>query len=94
MAHTIENERSREAARLLRATKDALSRAAPVRVKIAARLLVVDDKTVRAWAKQGLLTSKAEHPRLLLDPERLHEVLQFVRELRATGHNRDLLTNL
>jgi hypothetical protein len=94
VARVIENDHPGEAEELLRVSRDALSQAAPVRVPIAARLLVVSDKTVRAWVSEGVLTSYTQHPRLLLHTERLHAVLQFVRELRARGQDRDLLTSL
>jgi len=94
VAHVIENDHPGEADKLLQVSNDALHQAAPVRVPIAARLLVVSDKTVRAWVDEGVLTSHTQHPRLLLDTERLHAVLQFVRELRARGQDRDLLTIL
>jgi DNA-binding transcriptional MerR regulator len=94
VAHVIENDHSGEAEKLLEVSRAALDQAAPVRVPIAARLLGVSDKTVRAWVNEGVLTSQTQHPRLLLDAERLHAILQFVRELRARGRDRDLLTIL
>jgi hypothetical protein len=94
VAQVIEGDHPGEAEKLLRVSRDALSQAAPVRVPIAARLLLVSDKTVRVWVNEGVLTFHPQHPRLLLDTERLHEVLQFVRELRARGQDRDLLTSL
>lgn len=68
-----------------------LSAADPVRPIIAADLLKLSEKTVRAWAHQGVLTVHTERPRLLLDPARLHEVLHLVRELKAAGQTRGLL---
>lgn len=94
VAHVIENDHPSEAEKLLEVSRDALSQAAPVRVPIAAKLLVVSDKTVRAWVNEGVLTPHTQHPRLMLDTERLHAVLQFVRELRARGRDRDLLKAL
>lgn|GEM_PF-1148273 len=94
VAHVIETDHPGEAEKLLKVSRDALSQAAPVRVPIAAKLLVVSDKTVRAWVNEGVLTSHTQHPRLMLDTERLHAVLQFVRELRARGQERDLLKTL
>lgn len=55
VAHVIEGEHPSEAARLLTVSRNALSHAAPVRVPIAARLLLVSDKTVRSWVSEGLL---------------------------------------
>jgi DNA-binding transcriptional MerR regulator len=94
VALAIEGDHPGEAARLFKVSRSALSHAAPVRVPIAARLLAISDRTVRAWASEGVLTSRSQHPRLLLDTERLHDVLRFVRELRARGQDRDLVTSL
>jgi hypothetical protein len=63
----------------------------PVRVEIAARLLHISDKTVRAWVQEGALIAAVEEPRLLLDPERLHQVMHLVQDLRAAGQTRGLL---
>jgi hypothetical protein len=94
VARSIEGDRPREAARLVRASHGALTCAAPVRVPIAARILLVSDKTVRAWVEDGLLTPRVARPRLLLDPERLHTVLHFLGDLRAAGQDRDFRDNL
>jgi hypothetical protein len=94
VAHCIEDERSREAARLVHASHGALSSAEPVRVPIAAKILLVSDKTVRAWAGEGLLTPRTVRPRLLLDAERLHTVLRFLGDLRAAGQDRDFRDDL
>ena len=56
VAHSIEGERPLDAARLVHVSHGALSSAGPVRVPIAARILLVSDKTVRAWVEDGLLT--------------------------------------
>jgi hypothetical protein len=89
VAHSIEVERPQDAARLVHVSHGALSSADPVRVPIAARILLVSDKTVRSWAEDGLLTSGAVRPRLLIDAERLHTVLRFLSDLRAAGQDRD-----
>jgi hypothetical protein len=94
VAHSIGDERPREAARLVHASHGALSSAEPVRVPIAARILLVSDKTIRAWVADGLLTSRAVRPRLLVDVERLHTVLRFLSDLRAAGQDRDFRDNL
>ena len=94
VAHSIEGERPQEAARLVHVSHGALSSAEPVRVPIAARILLVSDKTVRAWVKDGLLTPQAVRPRLLLGAERLHTVLRFLDDLRAAGQDRDFRDNL
>ena len=94
VAHSIEGERPREVARLVHASHGALSSAEPIRVPIAAKILLVSDKTVRAWAQDGLLTPRTVRPRLLLDAERLHVVLRFLSDLRAVGQDRDFRDNL
>ena len=94
VAHSIEDERPQEAARVVHVSHGALSSAEPVRVPIAARILVVSDKTVRAWAEDGLLKPRAVRPRLLLDAERLHTVLHFLDDLRTAGQNRAFRDNL
>jgi hypothetical protein len=94
VAHSIEGERPQEAARLVHVSHGALSSAEPVRVPIAARILLVSDKTVRAWVEEGLLTSRAAQPRLLVDAERLHTVLRFLDDLRAAGQDRDFRDDL
>jgi DNA-binding transcriptional MerR regulator len=94
VAHSIGGERPQEAARLVHASHSALSSAEPVRVPIAARILLVSDKTVRAWAEDGLLTSRAVRPRRLLDVERLHTVLRFLSDLREAGQDRDFRDSL
>lgn len=68
-----------------------LAEAEPVRPIIAAELLGLTEKTVRAWASEGVLTVASEHPRLLLDAARLHDVLQLIRELKAAGKTKGLL---
>ena len=94
VAHVIEGERPQEAARLVHVSHSALSSAEPIRVPIAAKILLVSDKTVRAWAEDGLLTPLAVRPRLLLDAERLHTVRRFLDDLRAAGQDRDFRDNL
>lgn len=77
---------------LLDVAREAIRECEPVRVTIAARLLNLSRKTVEAWAKEGLLVMAAgDHKRLLLDPERLHEVIHLVRDLREQGRDRNLL---
>jgi hypothetical protein len=63
----------------------------PLRPVIAARLLELNEKTVRAWSDEGVLAKAGESPRLLLDPEQVHRVWHLVRELRAKGKTRGLL---
>jgi len=71
-----------------------LSAAEAVRPVIAAALLGLTEKTVRAWVHEGVLTARTERPRLLLDPSRLHDVWHLVRELKAAGQHRGLLEEL
>lgn len=62
-----------------------------VRPRVAGALLGLNEKTVRAWAAEGVLDIVVEEPRLLLDPVRLHEVSHVVRQLRDAGQTRGLL---
>jgi hypothetical protein len=77
---------------LIQAAHGVLSRVPPVRTKIASELLSLSEKTVQAWTVEGVLTPAAgDHARTLLDPERLHDVLHLVTDLRAAGKKRGLL---
>jgi DNA-binding transcriptional MerR regulator len=73
----------------------ALLEGGPVRVSIAAQILDLSERTVRSWAKEGVLVA-AESPssRVLLDPECLHEVLHLIRDIRARGRDRNLLEHV
>jgi hypothetical protein len=77
--------------RLLRVAHAELAAAAPVRPRTAAGLLGLNEKTVRAWVTEGVLSAAATSPRLLLDPVTLHGVWHLVRDLRDAGANRGLL---
>jgi DNA-binding transcriptional MerR regulator len=69
-----------------------LRAAPPIRPGVAALLLDLSERTVRAWAHEGVLRpARTESPRLLLDPERLHDVLHLVRDLREAGRTTGLL---
>jgi MerR HTH family regulatory protein len=63
-----------------------LASAPPLRPRIAAELLDLSEKTVRTWTREGVL-KRADGPssRVLLDVERVHEVLRLVKDLRAAG---------
>ncbi|XVU23132.1 hypothetical protein ACQPZJ_38615 [Actinoplanes sp. CA-054009] len=88
-ADNILDDQRRE---ILDAAHQAIQECEPVRVTIAAQLLNLSRKTVEAWAREGLLTAAAgKHKRLVLDAERLHEVLHLVRDLRAQGRDRNLI---
>jgi DNA-binding transcriptional MerR regulator len=90
VANTLPVDDERRA-RLLAVSNAALADEATIRPVIAARLLGLSDKTVRAWAKQGVLTVARRSPRLLLDVQSVHAISYIVRELRAAGKDRDLL---
>ncbi len=66
---------------------DMLRTMPPVRVPIASTLLGLTEQAVRSWAKHGVLVAAdtAATPRLVLDPERLHEVMHLVQDLRDAG---------
>jgi hypothetical protein len=55
---------------------------------IAARLLGLSEKTVRAWAGQGALAVAQRASRLLLDLESVHVISHISSELRAVGQGR------
>lgn len=65
--------------------------AAPVRPRVAASILGLSEKTVRAWVRHDLLTVTVREPRVLLDPERLLTVLRLVHDLREAGRQHGLL---
>lgn len=95
VADNIRREHPRYAAELVQASRSALSSAQPVRVRIAAVLLSVSDKTIRDWIHEGVLTTRSGQRRVQsLDPERLHKVVHLVQDLRASGQNRDLRASL
>ena len=77
---------------ILEVAHQALLECEPIRVTIAAQLLNLSRKTVEAWAKEGLLMAAiGDHKRLVLDAQRLHEVLHLVKNLRAQGRDRNLI---
>jgi len=72
--------------------RQAVDESEPVRVAVAARILSLSERSVRAWAKEGVLKRAATGgSRLLLDPAHLHEVLHLVKDLRERGRDRNLL---
>jgi hypothetical protein len=77
--------------KLLTAVARTLDAAPPVRTIVAAELLRVSDKTVRAWAREGVLVVHQDEPRVLLDARRLYEVVVLVQDLREAGQARGLL---
>jgi hypothetical protein len=68
-----------------------LATATPIRPVVAADLLELTEKTVRAWASEGVLVVSELEPTMRLEPKRVHEVLHLVREIRRIGKNRGLL---
>ena len=81
-------------ATLLALTREALAEEATVRPVIAAKILGLSEKTVRAWADAGLLATRQRSPRLLLDVPSVHRVSHVLRELREEGLERDLLQHV
>jgi hypothetical protein len=65
--------------------------AEPVRLSYVAAVLDIVDQTVRDWLQAGLLEGFGGAPqRVAL--ESVARVRELVRDLRATGHRRDLMT--
>lgn len=80
--------------RLLAVSRDALAEEGSVRPVIVAKILGLSEKTVRAWAAAGLLSTRQRSPRLLLDVPSVHAVSHVLREIRADGLDRDLLEHV
>lgn len=81
-------------ARLLEVSRGALADEGTVRPVIAAKILGLSEKTVRTWAAAGLLATRQQTPRLLLDVPSVHLVSHVLRELRSEGVSRDLLDHV
>ena len=81
-------------AKLLAVSRDALAEEGSVRPVIAAKILGLSEKTVRAWAAAGLLSTRQQSPRLLLDVPSVHEISHVLRAVRAAGFDRDLLDHV
>jgi hypothetical protein len=90
VARTLPEDDERRV-KLLAVSSAALADEGTIRPVIAARLLGLSEKTVRAWAAQGVLTVAQRTPRLLLDLQSVHVISHLVRELRELGKDRDLL---
>ena len=90
VARTLPEDDERRA-RLLAVSDSALAEEGTIRPVLAARLLGLSEKTVRAWAAAGVLAVAQRSPRLLLDVRSVHAVSHLISELRAAGQDRDLL---
>jgi DNA-binding transcriptional MerR regulator len=90
VARTLPEDDDRRT-RLLEVSNAALAQESTVRPVIAARLLGLSEKTIRAWVSAGVITAAQRTPRLLLDLQSVHEVSHILRELREHGKDRDLL---
>lgn len=90
IAKTLPQQDDRRA-RLDRVAHQTLVASPPVRPRIAALVLGLTEKTVRAWVSEGVLAAQAGSSSLRLEPGRLHEVWHLVRDLREAGKTRGLL---
>jgi len=90
VARTLPEDDERRA-KLLEVSNAALADERTIRPVIAARLLGLSEKTVRAWVSQGVIAVAQRTPRLLLDLQSVHLVSHILRELREHGKDRDLL---
>jgi DNA-binding transcriptional MerR regulator len=90
VARTLPEDDERRAT-LLDVSNAALEEEGTIRPVIAARLLGLSDKTIRAWASEGVLATAQRTPRLLLDLRSVHEISHIVSDLREHGRDRDLL---
>jgi hypothetical protein len=93
VARTLPEEAGRRA-KLMAVAAAALAAEGTIRPVIAARLLGLSEKAVRAWAGQGVLAVAQRAPRLLLHLESVHVISRIVSELRAAGQERDLLNEV
>jgi hypothetical protein len=90
VAETLADDDERRA-KLLAVSSAALAEEGTIRPVIAARLLGLSERTIRAWAAEGVLTIAQRTPRLLLDVQSVHAISHIIRELRSLGKDRDLL---
>lgn len=93
VAETLADDDERRA-KLLAVSNAALAEEGTIRPVIAARLLGLSEKTVRAWAAEGVLAIAQRTPRLLLDVQSVHAISHIIRELRSLGKDRDLLNEV
>jgi hypothetical protein len=80
--------------KLLEVSRAALAEEGTVRPVIAAKILGLSEKTVRAWAAAGLLSTRQRSPRLLLDVPSVHEISHILGAIRADGLDRELLEHV
>src|SRR5687768_17350020 len=80
--------------RLLEVADATLAEEAPIRPTVAASLLGVDEKTIREWADNGVLTIASRRPRLALDPTSVYEISRLMRDLRAMDDDREMLDEM
>jgi hypothetical protein len=80
--------------KLLAVARDTLAEEGTIRPVIAAKFLGLSEKTIRAWASAGLLATRQQSPRLLLDVPSVYTVRCILRDLRADGLERDLLDHV
>lgn len=86
------DERDERRQKLHAVVAGSLRASPPIRPGVAALLLSLSERTVRAWTQEGVLReATTDSPRLLLDPERFHEVLHLVTNLREAGRTTGLL---
>ena len=91
VAHSLPVGDERRAQLLDLVLKD-LAAAPPMRPRVAAELLGLSEKSVRAWVAQSvLLRAETTSPRLLLDVQRVHDVLHLINDLREAGNTTGLL---
>jgi hypothetical protein len=91
IAGTLPDQDDRRQA-LLDLVKKDLSSAQPLPPRLAAEVLDLSEKIVRAWTKEGILTRAAKPSSPVhLEFERVHEVLLVVQDLRAAGHTVGLI---
>lgn len=91
VAHSLP-EGDKRRSQLLDIVEKDLATATPLRPRVVGRLLGLSEKTVRAWVEEGvLLRAETSSPRLLLEVERVHDVLHLIKELREAGNTFGLL---
>jgi DNA-binding transcriptional MerR regulator len=90
VAFTLPEDDERRA-KLLAVSNSELADEGTIRPVIAAKLLGLSEKTIRAWASQDVIAVSQRTPRLLLDLQSVHRISHILRELREHRQDRDLL---